>query len=95
MIEKYYNQLQTFFQNDSSNEFCCKEKADEDMTVVHVRGFVTEMPRAGRQARFVELNPFVPDFETVPTIIRPGANRSYYVHITVLLKEENTSCEYA
>lgn len=57
LIEKYYKQFQTFFQMDSSNKFCCKEKPDIDETVVHIRGFVVEMPRVGKQPKFTELDP--------------------------------------
>merc|ERR1711933_476111 len=56
LMDRFQIPLQQFFTFKHSSSYCCKLRPDPDETVVHIRGFLTEMPRAGKLPKYTELN---------------------------------------
>lgn len=55
--DRYYSRIREFLQFDESNPECCLARAEPDESVFHLRQFLNEMPKKGKQQGFEELSP--------------------------------------
>jgi hypothetical protein len=55
--DRFYERLLDLFQYDQLKPDCCKERAMPNDVVLHIRGFLVEMPRQGKKWGFEELSP--------------------------------------
>lgn len=54
-VDKFYDDIRELLVFDYTK--CCKLQAEPDETVLHIRGYTTEMPGAGKRMGFAELSP--------------------------------------
>lgn len=54
--DRYYERLRVLFRYDYGNPNCCSEQPKADETVLHIRGFLKEMPKAGKALGYEELS---------------------------------------
>lgn len=55
--DRYHARIKSLLLFDWKNPLCCNQTADSDETVLHIRGFLKEMPRKGKSYGFEELSP--------------------------------------
>ena len=57
IVDRFYDRIRDLFEYDLNNPECCAPRALPNESVFHARGFLTEIPKGGKERGFEELSP--------------------------------------